>query len=115
MKPEDAMRLFSQSKEKHKLLYSEYYGDAHSKSFNLIKEQYAIHNVQVKKKECEGHVQKRLGNAVSKLEKEKKGMEEKGRMTDNKTDKLQNYYGIAIRSNSGNLPAMKRAAIFIRL
>lgn len=54
-------------------------------------------------------VQKRLGIALCKLKKEKKGMGGKGRLTDSMIDKLQNYYGIAIRSNSGNLPAMKSA------
>ena len=36
-------------------------------------------------------------------------MDGKGRLTDNMIDKLHNYYGIAIRSNSGNLSAMKTA------
>ena len=61
----------------------------------------------VEKKECVGHVQKRLGTALRKLKKEKKGLGGKGKLTDNMIDKLQNYYGIAIRSNSGNLEAMK--------
>ena len=30
-----------------------------------------------------------------------------GKLTDNTIDKLQNYYGIAIRSNSGSLKAME--------
>ena len=32
----------------------------------------------------------------------------KGRLTDSTIDKLQNYYGIAIRSNSGDLTGMKK-------
>ena len=32
----------------------------------------------------------------------------KGRLTDAMIDKLQNYYGIAIRSNSGDITAMKK-------
>ena len=43
------------------------------------------------------------------LKKEKKGMGGKGRLTNNMIDKLQNYYGIAIRSNCGNLSSMKTA------
>lgn len=42
-----------------------------------------------KKKECVGHVQKRLGTALHKL-KEKKEMGGKGGLTDNMIDKLQN-------------------------
>ena len=52
--------------------------------------------------------QKRLGTALNKLN-ENKGISGKGRLTDSTIDKLQNYYGIAIRSNSVYLPAMKSA------
>ena len=55
-----------------------------------------------------GHVQKRLGTALRKLKKETKGLGGKGKLTDSMIDKLHNYYGIAIRSNSGNLKSMKR-------
>ena len=109
LEPEGAMRIFSHSVEKHKLVYSEYYGDGDRKSYSLIKEQYAIYSVQVQNKECVGHVQKRLGTSSHKLKKEKKGMGGKGRLTDSMINRLQNYYGIAIRSNSGNLPAMRSA------
>ena len=62
-----------------------------------------------KKKECVGHVQKRVGTALRKLKKENKVIGGKGKLhvTDAMIDKLQNYYGIAIRSNSGDLEAMK--------
>jgi hypothetical protein len=67
------------------------------------------------KKECVGHVQKRVGTALRKLKKENKGLGGKGKLTDSFIDKLQNYYGIAIRSNSGDLEAMRegvRASLF---
>ena len=38
-----------------------------------------------------------------------KGLGEKGKLTDALIDRLQNYYDIAIRSNVGNLEAMKKA------
>ena len=62
----------------------------------------------IKKKECVGHVQKRLGTALRKLKKEQKGLGGKGKLTDTMIDKIQNYYGIAIRSNTGHLEAMKK-------
>ena len=65
------MHIFSCSEEKHKLLYSGCYGDGNSKSYNLIKEQYVIHNVQVQKKEYVGHAQKRLGTALCIFKEEK--------------------------------------------
>jgi hypothetical protein len=41
-------------------------------------------------------------------------LEAKGRLTQSEIDKLQNYYGLAIRRNVSNLEAIKRAvwAIF---
>ena len=48
-----------------------------------------------------------MGTALKKLKKENKGLGGKGKLTDVMIDKLQNYYGIAIRSNSGDLAAMK--------
>ena len=39
--------------------------------------------------------------------KTKKGLGGKGKLTDSMIDKLQNYYGIAIRSNKGSLEKMK--------
>ena len=63
----------------------------------------------MEKKECVGHVQKRVGTALRKLKKENKGIGGKGKLTDATIDKLQNYYGIATRSNSADLEAMKSA------
>ena len=50
-------------------------------------------------KECVGHIQKRVGTALRKLKKENKGIGGNGKLTDAMFNKLQNYYGIAIRSN----------------
>ena len=69
---------------------------------------YSEENVEVVKKECVGHVQKQVGTALLKLKKENKGLGGKGKLTDALIDRLQNYYGIAIRSNVGNLEAMKK-------
>ncbi|GFY21117.1 CCHC-type domain-containing protein [Trichonephila clavipes] len=40
-----------------------------------------------------------------------KGLGGKGKLSDSFIDKIQNYYGIAIRSNIGNLEEMQRAVI----
>ena len=45
--------------------------------------------------------------ALRKLKKETKGIGGKGTLTDSLIDKLQNFCGIAIRSNSGDLEGMK--------
>ncbi|GBN99854.1 hypothetical protein AVEN_13722-1 [Araneus ventricosus] len=63
------------------------------------------------KSECIGHVQKRVGSRLRKLKKKRKRLGSKEKLTDKFIDKLQNYYGIAIRSNIGNLQNMQSAVI----
>ena len=71
MEPEGALRIFKRSIDKHNTQYNEYFGDDDTKSFNVVKDVYKEHNVEVVKKECVGHVQKRLGTALWKLKKRK--------------------------------------------
>ena len=68
-----------------------------AKDFQPIEKIYG--DIIVVKKECIGHVQKRVGTRLRKLKKSVKGLGGKGRLTDSTIDKLQNYYGIALRSN----------------
>ena len=109
MEPEGADRIFQRSVEKHNLRYTEFYGDGDSKSFTRVKGVYEDDGIEMEKKECIGHVQKRVGTALHKLKQENPGLGGKGKLTDSQIDKLQNYYGIAIRSNVGNLAGMKKA------
>ena len=51
--------------------------------------------------------QKRVGYRLQNLNKKAKGLRGKGKLTDRIIDKLQNNYGIAIRSNKNNLEAME--------
>ena len=55
---------------------------------------------------------KKNGSALRKLKKEKR-IGGKGKLTDKIIDKMQNYYGIAIRSNVGNLASVKKAILAI--
>ena len=72
----------------------------------------AVENVYgektVIKRECIGHVQKRVGTRLRKLKKTEKGLGKLG-LNDAVIDKLQNYYGIALRGNVGSVEAMKTA------
>ena len=74
-----------------------------------MKNVYSEGGIQVVKKECIGHVQKRVGTALRKLKKENHGLGGKDKLTNSMIDKLQNYYGIAIRFNVGDLLGMKKA------
>ena len=60
----------------------------------------------MKKLECVGHYQKRIGSRLRKLKKREKGLGGRGRLTDAMIDRLQNYFGVS-RQNVGNLEGMK--------
>ena len=109
MEPEDAKRMFARSIEKHNLQYTDFYGDGDSKSHPAVENIY--NGIKVQKLECIGHVQKRVGNRLRKLKTRVKGLGGKGKLTNAIIDRLQNYYGIAIRANSGNLDGMKKAVL----
>ena len=91
METEGIKRIFARSETTRQLQYTEYFGDGDSKAYSCW------------------HVQKRVRTALRKLKKENKGIGGKGKLTDSLIDKLQNYYGIAIRSNCGDLNGMKSA------
>ena len=109
METEGVKHIFERSEEKNKPRYTEYYGDSDSKGFTQVENTYKDKGVNIVKKECVGHVQKRVGTALQKLKKQKKGLAGRGKLTDAMIDRLQNYYGIAIQSNVGDLAKMKTA------
>ena len=94
-----------------------YLGDGDSSSYKTVADLKPYgDDCQVKKLECVGHVQKRVGSRLRKLKKSYKntklsdgktigGM---GRLTDAKIDCLQNYYGLAIRQNTGSVVEMQK-------
>ena len=102
-----AVKIFERSLDKHSLRYTAFYGDGDSKSFKAVEMVYGEDNPVIKH-ECIGHYQKRVGNRLRKLAKEKK-IDGKNRLTNKKIDTLQNYFGIALRQNVGNLDAMTTA------
>ena len=110
MEPKGMENIFSRSAENHKVLYTDFYSDGDSKSFDSVKDVYKyIHLKEVKRVQCVGHAQKRLGNALRQVKREVKGLGGRGKCTENVIKKLQTYYGIAIHSNVGDLKEMKKA------
>lgn len=91
------------------------------KSAEAMNELYGD-SYKVVKEDCVGHIQKRMGSNLRTYKKNMKGKKlsdgvgvgGRGRLTDAFVDKLQNYYGSAIRNNSSNLQGMQDAiwAIF---
>jgi hypothetical protein len=117
MECKGAVAIFQRSVATRGVRYVNYLGDGDSKSFNQVsKDEPYGSDVQIKKLECVGHVQKRMGSRLLRLTKEKRGQRlsdgkllgGKGRLTKAEIDNLQNYYGAAIRRNSNNLEGMKK-------
>lgn len=64
-------------------------------------------NFPVLKKECVGHVQKRMGTRLRNLKKNTKGLGGKGKLTRKLIDELSVYYGLAIRRNKDLVKKMR--------
>ncbi|GFW03817.1 uncharacterized protein TNCV_2539281 [Trichonephila clavipes] len=122
MEVEGALRIFNRSEVLHNLRYTQYLGDGDSKAYKAVLESKPYKDVNIEKLECVGHVEKRMGTRLRALKlklkgkklEDKKSLGGRNRLTDAEIDKLQRYYSLAIRNNSGNLSAMKQAiwAIF---
>lgn len=115
-----AVDMFCRSIEKLKLKYITFVGDRDTSCFGRVREAVISkfgESYQIVKEECVGHVQKRIGTALRKYKKDMKGkkLEDgkgvggKGRLIDKVVDKIQNYYGKAIRENPGNLERIKKS------
>ena len=62
------------SVQKHKLQYTTYISDGDSKAFRLIVNEKPYGEKKIKKEECVGHVQKRMGTRLRTCVNKKKGM-----------------------------------------
>jgi len=109
---------FGRSLEKRKLRYLNYIGDGDSKSFSEVVASDPYPGKTIEKLESVGHVQKRVGSRLRSLKakdkvrlKDGKTLGGKGRLTDKMINKLQNYFGLAIRQNTGNTVYQLKKAI----
>ena len=98
---------FMNSTENRKLRYTHYIGDDDSKAYNEVVKKDPYPGIVVEKLECVGHIQKPLGSRLRNLKHTMKGPladgktlgGKKGRLTDKVINKLQNYFGIAIKQS----------------
>ena len=116
-----AVEIFCRSIERRKLKYITYVGDGDSNSFGNVRdalEQKYGERYIVSKEDCIGHIQKRMGAALRRFKKEKSGSRlsdgksvgGKDCLTDAMIDKIQGYYGKAIRSHIASLDGMYEAS-----
>ena len=96
-----AEHIFSRSIEKRGLRYAGFYVDGDSKAYPSVKDTYGVDSII--KFECIGHYQKRVDNRLTKLKKNETGLKA---LTGSMIDKLQNYFGIALRSNVTTVETM---------
>ena len=69
------------AKRKNKLSRTQFFGDGDSNGFNKVENTYKDEGVNIVKKECVRHVQKRVRTALRNLEKgEKKDLQEEGNL-----------------------------------
>ena len=111
-------KIYERSVETLNLRYMMYIGDGDSKAYPSIQlaQPYGPNKIP-EKGECIGHVQKRVGTQLRNLKKSfgKKKLKDgktiggRNRLTKNTINRLQNYYGYAIRQNIGSLLSMRKA------
>ena len=118
MESAGAIQIFKRSVERFNLRYTKYLGDGDSASFSNVQEAKPYGDqTSITKLECIGHIQKRIGSRLRQLKSDwrgkklddGKGIGGKGRLTDAAVNKLQNYFGIAIRTNIDSIYAMKKS------
>ncbi|XP_047135810.1 uncharacterized protein LOC124812840 [Hydra vulgaris] len=109
---------FVASEHSRKLRYTKYIGDRDSKSYSDIVAKDPYKGIIVEKMECVGHIQKRVGGRLRKLKatnKQKlsdgKMLGDAGRLTEKAINKLQNYFGIAVRQSTGSTVYQLKKAI----
>ncbi|KYN18944.1 hypothetical protein ALC57_08731 [Trachymyrmex cornetzi] len=90
--------MFLRSKNEHGVLYVKYIGDGDSKTFIIDVNLYG-NEATTLKKECVGHVEKRMGTRLRNIKKCNRGIGRKGagKLTDKMIGELTKYYGLSIQ------------------
>ncbi|GFV11334.1 uncharacterized protein TNCV_3724231 [Trichonephila clavipes] len=106
------------SQSLYNIRYTKYLGDGDSKAFTSIIENnvYGDH-CSVEKLECIGHVMKRMRTRLRRLKTMMRGQKlsdgkplcGRSRLTEAEIDRLQAYYGLAIRRNLSSVKDMQQA------
>ena len=124
MEADGVLECFRTSVIERQLRYLTYIGDGDTKSYQNVTSANPYPGYHIEKAECVGHVQKRVGTRLRKFKSDCKDLmpssyyenkkEKVKKMTFYLTHKfinrLQNYYGIAIRSScKTSVPEMRKA------
>ncbi|KAH9381902.1 hypothetical protein HPB48_015378 [Haemaphysalis longicornis] len=115
MEVEAALILFQRSWERHKLRYTTVVSDGDCRTYLALRDADVYGFIKILKEECVNHVQKRMGTQLRNLPKQRPAGSEslsgRGRLTGDLINKLTSYYGWAIKSHKGDVPAMHKAVM----
>ena len=118
MESEGCKVLWGRSEANLQLRYTTFVGDGDSSAYRVVQQEQPYGpNIEIVKKDCVGHIQKRMGtglrNLVASYKGRKlsdgKGIGGRHRLTKKRIDSFQVYYGKAIRDNKGNVQEAKKA------
>ena len=114
MEPEAAVRMWERSVSSFNFRYTSMIADGDCKTQTILNDRRPYGpNITIDKAECINHVSKRMGTALRTLVASRKAQKlpisGKGKLTDGLIKKLTNYYGRAIKDNTGNLEGMRNA------
>lgn len=111
MEVDAVQEMFSRSEELFGVKYKYYIGDGDTKTFKALLDMDPYSDLKVEKKECVGHVEKRMGTRLRAAKKGNKGISGKGpgKLTDKLIKDLTIYYGLAIRKHPNSVKNMKKA------
>jgi len=99
--------ILESSEDLYNTRYAFYIGNGDSKTYKGIVDGKPYDALVVTKKECIGHVQKRVGTRLRNLKKQVKNLGGRGKLTGKLIDELSIYYGLAIRRNCDSVEAMR--------
>ena len=102
------IEMFRRSLENLSVKFLYYVGDGDSKTYTDIIKAAPYEETKVTKKECSGHVQKRIATRLRAC-KTKHGLGGKGKLTGKLIDQLSVYFGKAIRDNCDSVEKMQNA------
>lgn len=118
MEAEGAVTIYKRSLAQYNVRYIDYLGDGDSNAYSAVCNAMPYgEDTNINKLECIGHIQKRMGTRLRTLKQKSKNtkladgksLSGKNRLTDLAVQKLQIFYGLAIRRNCHSLDEMKKA------
>ena len=112
MEVESALQLWGRSVEVNKMRYTTMLCDGDSKSYDSVKAHSVYGDVSITKEDCINHVSKRMGTALRNLvaiaKAKKESISGRGKLTQDKITKIQNFYGRAIKDNPDDIEMMRK-------